>query len=70
MSLSSGRAMLNDAAAELKAAWRRAREDWDDETAEAFEKEFLEPLAGVLRATVSAMDELMVENDRARRECG
>jgi hypothetical protein len=61
--------MIADAARELKAAWAKARRDWDDETARRFEAEFLEPLAPKLSATIEAMDRIAATSARAEREC-
>lgn len=62
--------MIHDAAKELKHAWRKARESWQDDNAQRFAREVLEPLAPKIRSAVSGIDALGAAEQRARAECG
>ena len=69
MSLSVSRGMVHDAAKELREAWYRVKQSWDDDTARAFEAEYLETLAPKIRSAVEAMEALSSAETRARRDC-
>lgn len=69
MSLSSGKAMLNDAAKQLAVAWSQARARWDDGNARSFESRFLHPLEPSIRSTLLAMEELGEAASGAKRDC-
>jgi hypothetical protein len=69
MSSTVGRAMLADAAQSLTKAWSRAREQWNDQAALAYEKTYIEPLSTKVRSTISAMEKLSDAASTARRAC-
>jgi len=69
MSLSVSKGMIADASKQLIEAWKKARRDWDDDMAEWFETEFLEPMSPKIRNTLSAMDKLASVSARAEQEC-
>jgi hypothetical protein len=69
MSAGVGQARLRDAVKQLKARWARAREHWDDAAAEAFEREFIEPLDARVLATINAMAKFGEALASAKREC-
>jgi hypothetical protein len=66
MSLSVSKGMVADAAKQLIEAWKRARRDWDDDMAQWFEDEFLEPLSPKIRGTMAAMDKLASMSTQGR----
>ena len=69
MSLSVSKGMVADASKQLIAAWKKARRDWDDDVAQRFEEEFLDPLSPKIRGTIAAMDKLASLSTRAERDC-
>jgi hypothetical protein len=69
MSLSVGRAKLLTALKELRTRWDRVRRTWDDPVSREFEKEFIEPLDGKVRAGVSAMENMYELIIQARKDC-
>ena len=69
MSLSVSKGIIVDAAKDLKAAYQKARREWDDDMARKFEEEFLEPLAPKIRSAVTAMDKLSAASMKAERDC-
>jgi hypothetical protein len=69
MSLSVGRAKLLTALKELRTRWERVRARWDDPVSRDFEKEFILPLDGKVRAGVSAMENMYDIVLQARRDC-
>ena len=70
MSLSVGRAKLLSALKDLRTRWDRVHMKWDDPVSRQFEKEFLEPLEGKVRAGVSAMENINEIIHQARNDCG
>lgn len=69
MSLSTGKAMLNDTAKQLFVAWSQARQQWDDQNARSFESKYLQALEPRVRSTLLAMEELGEAAAAARRDC-
>lgn len=70
MSLGIARAALADGFKGLRQAWKRCRREWDDEVAQRFEDEFLEPLGPNLKSASDAFDAMKAMVERAERECG
>lgn len=69
MSSGVSQARLKDALKELRIAWYKVRQSWDDAAARQVEQEFLMPLESRVNTTISAMGRLMEVMDAARREC-
>lgn len=55
MSTTAAQARLKDALRELNLAWRRAQEQWRDQTAAEFYKDVIEPLDPRVAQTMNAM---------------
>lgn len=70
MSLTPIHAQITEAVRELHRRWARIREAWNDETARAFEREFVEPLEFRASAACRALDQLDDLIATVRRECG
>ena len=69
MSRSSGAGILSDAVKGLHLAWQRCRSSWTDQTADRFEKEFIEPVEGAARQSRDAMERLQSICEEAKRAC-
>jgi hypothetical protein len=69
MSQTSGMGILNDAVKGLHLAWRRCQSSWSDQTADRFEKEFIDPVEGAARQSNDAMERLKLICEEARRAC-
>jgi hypothetical protein len=70
MSVATARSKLVANLKELLTRWDRVRDHWDDPVSRDFEKEYLAPLDGKVRAGVSAMEHMYELLDRAKRDCG
>ena len=70
MSVAVGRAKLNNATKDLLVKWEQTRSVWLDSRAQAFEREFIEPLGPQVRSALSAMERLSGILTQAERECG
>jgi len=69
MSVSVGRAKLNNATKDLLVKWEQTKSVWSDSRAQAFEHDFIEPLGPQVRAALSAMERLGAVLASAQREC-
>jgi len=69
MSLSVGKAQLNEALSELRIKWDRTRTMWNDPVSASIEKEYLSPLEPRIRSTIAAMTRMQEITAKARREC-
>ncbi|MEK6700657.1 MAG: hypothetical protein AABZ53_00185 [Planctomycetota bacterium] len=70
MSVAVAKANLMDAQKKLRAAWDRARQHWDDDTAKLFAKEVLDPIEPRISAAIKAIDHVQELMVKVRRECG
>lgn len=69
MSVTVGRAKLNNATKDLLVKWEQTKAVWTDARAQAFEREFIEPLNPQVRAALSAMERLAGILAQAQRDC-
>lgn len=69
MAVSDGSALLLRAAKDLQIAWMRARANWSDDMALAFQREHIEPLEKDLRSAGTALDMMSEIMHRLRRDC-
>ena len=69
MSMSTSRTRVVASLKELHARWSDIRTCWRDTVAQDFEKEFIAPLEGRVRASASAMEQMNELLVRARRDC-
>lgn len=69
MSDSAGKAMLIDAAKQLRQEWSRVRESWNDQNADAFQHRYIDPIEGHVRRSTEAMEQLADVAAAARRAC-
>lgn len=69
MSTHAAQAKLKDANEVLQAKWRRVREHWQDDAADAFKNEFIEPLPGKIRSAMEAMGRIGEMLAAAKRDC-
>ena len=69
MSLTVGRTKVLTSLKDLRARWEKVRTQWDDPVAREFQKQFLDPLEGKARATVSAMEHMGDLVYKAKRDC-
>ena len=60
---------LQKATIELGRRWTETRSTWQDETAQAFEKQFLAPVPTQIRMLLSAASELHELLQKAERDC-
>ena len=66
----SGVARLQDALQTLENAWINTKEQWNDRTAERFEKDHLQPIIPNINATITAVSRIKQVLDEASRDCG
>lgn len=69
MSLYESRGNLHKAMKELILKWQFAKTRWNDEQAQAIEREVLEPLERDVRSAGEAMDTMKSLITAARRDC-
>jgi len=69
MSVNSGRAVIIDATKQLKHAWQRARDTWNDPVADRFEEEFLDEIEPRAQQAAAAMAKMQEVIARLRQEC-
>ncbi len=69
MGLYEGRGNLNKSMKDLLLKWDATKQDWSDEVAEDFGKNYLDPLEQALRQAVSAMDQMAQVLSRVDRDC-
>jgi len=69
MSQSSGVGILGNAVKGLHLAWQRCRSSWMDQTANRFEKEFIDPIESAARQSCDAMERLQSICEEAKRAC-
>lgn len=70
MSLEGARMRAQGALKELKIKWAEAEASWNDGTAQAFEKRYVEQLEQAVRSALPAMEAMAAVLERVRRECG
>lgn len=70
MSVTSGQATITDAVKQLKSAWDRTRDSWDDPVADRIEQEFLADIEPRARQALAAMAKMQQIIARMRQECG
>lgn len=68
MSTHAAQAMLHHAKREFEEAYRKVRQQWNDQAAEQFEHDFVEPLEGRIQQASTAMQELGDMLERIKRE--
>ena len=69
MGLHEGRGNLNKGLRDLMLRWQATREEWDDQVAVEFERQYLEPLQQALRNASSAMDQMSQVLQKVDRDC-
>ncbi len=69
MGLYEGRGNLNKSMKDLLIKWDATKQDWSDEVAENFEKDYLAPLEQAVRQAVSTMDQMAQVLSRVDRDC-
>lgn len=69
MSLSVGRGLLLDTQKHFAHEWSRLRRTWTDQSAEAFEHRYIDPVEGHVRRATEAMERLAEIATAARRAC-
>lgn len=69
MSVESGKAKIKQSAKDLTVRWREVEVVWRDERARTFERQFIAPLLGKLRAAEEAMDHVDSVLNHVRRDC-
>jgi hypothetical protein len=69
MSIRGSRGQLSRATRDLLLHWDRTRDTWRDSRAQEFEVRVLEPLRSRVQGAATAMDRMVGNLKRARREC-
>ena len=69
MSVTVGRAKLNNAYKDLLMHWEEAKDAWMDVRAKQFERDYLDPLAPQVRAALGAMERLNAVLGQCERDC-
>ncbi len=69
MGVHESRGNLAKAYKELMNRWLETRQSWDDARAEEFEQKYLRELEADLRTAGSAMDQMGILINQARRDC-
>ena len=67
MSLSAAQSHAEDSLRTFRAHWLNVRQDWDDEVAERFEREYVEPLTARVQRFKQAcaqFDEVLSQAER------
>jgi hypothetical protein len=67
--VTSSSTRLHWATKELREAWQEARKHWDDETANEFERRYLDPILPHLRLLFAELNELRATYDKAEKDC-
>ena len=67
--LNSGAIRLQRSTKNLKEAWLPTKEHWRDQSAENFEKTYLNPLGNTVAYTVTAVRQMMKIMAEAERDC-
>ena len=70
MSMDGARTRAQGALKELKVKWADASASWNDATARAFERRYIEQLEQAVRAALPAMEKMAEVLARVRSECG
>ena len=70
MSMDGARTRAQGALKELKVKWTEASASWNDVTAKAFERRYIEQLEQAVRAALPAMEKMAEVLARVRSECG
>jgi uncharacterized protein YukE len=68
MSTHTAQAMLHHAKREFEEAYKKVRQQWNDQAAEQFHQDYIEPLEGRIQQASTAMQELGDILERVRRE--
>ncbi len=69
MSVNDAQARISKVAKDLGQQWRELREQWQDENAESFERNYIEPLENELRKTKLAMEQMAALIARIKSDC-
>lgn len=69
MSLSASQRQIYDAQRALAESWRRLRDVWNDDAAEAFYEEYIRPIEPAARSAMHAMASMSEVQHRALKEC-
>lgn len=69
MSLNVARTKLMTSIKELNMRWDKVREHWDDPVAKKFQETHIDPLDGMTRSAVSAIENISNIIHQAKREC-
>ena len=69
MGVHESRGNLAKAMKDLMLRWAETRQGWDDARSEEFEKQYLFELESTLRTAGSAMDQMGILINQARRDC-
>ncbi len=70
MSMDGARTRAQGALKELKVKWAEASEAWNDATAKAFERRYIEQLEQAVRAALPTLEKMAETLSRLRNECG
>jgi hypothetical protein len=70
VSVPVAKANLVDALKKLRQKWDRAKEQWNDEAARQFQKDYLDPLENRVIAAAKSLDHVAELMATVRRECG
>ena len=69
MSVSGSKAKLRTGLKDLRIAWDRVQQSWDDPVSRRFEARFIEPLEKAVRSATNAMDQMEETINRIKSEC-
>lgn len=70
MSVTVAKASLIDSLKQLRLRWDHMRGSWDDEASRRFEREFIAPLEGNIRAAIKGLEHVGDLMAAVRRDCG
>jgi hypothetical protein len=69
MSVQVAKSNLTDAMKILHEKWARARQQWDDQASDDFQRQVIEPLEPRVRAACKAFDQIADLIAKARHDC-
>lgn len=69
MSVSAGRAQLEEARKDLRRNWDRVRHSWRDPVSERYEQEVIVTFERKIKSVIPALDQITDLLNRVRRDC-
>ena len=69
MSVSGSKAKLRNGLKDLRIAWERVQQSWDDPVSRGFEDKYITPLQKDVRSATNAMDQMEETINRIKRDC-